>query len=1012
MSSDLASSEVTYTSISSHGDTLAWAVDFFGLHEPDSPEAALASPDYVSGPEEPEQVPPSPDYVPGYVADSDPEEDPEEDFEDGLVDYLADRGDDDDNDDSSNDDEEDEAEEEEEEHQASADFLLHPLLTMFPLSRRRICSRRTSLRLFALPAPPPSPLISLSPPSIEECLARCLATPALPSSLYSPPPVPISLSLLLPTLPPLPTSLFIPPLVERREDIPEVELPPHKRLCLTAPTSRYEEAESSTAAIPTGDLTEAVEEIASMTLEENNMPPKRTSAAARAAAAAGAPMTATVVEQLIKAKVSVPLTFKGTEGVVVLSQWFEKMEPVFHINNYVVENQVKFATCTFLGNALTWWNSHMKTVTQDVTYAMNWKTLKKMMTDKYCPMGEIKKLEIKLWNLKAIEFANDQMDQKVLIITERQDEQKRKLEFDAGNNQGHQQQNKRQNTRKAYTAGPSEKREYTKSLTLCIKYNYHHKGPCAPRCNRCKKICHLTCDCRSSGPNCNNNNRWNSRMTQNASTCFECGVQGHFKRDCSKLKNKNHGNQVGNENAPAKVYVVGNAGTNPDSNVITDHYYDVKLADGKIIGINTIIQGCTLNFLDHLFNIDLMLVELCSFDVIIGMDWLANNQGNETRLNIISCTKTHKYMLKGCHVILAYVTTKETEDKSGEKQLEDVPIIQDFPKNKEEHEEHLKLILELLKKEELYAKFFKCEFWIPKVQFLGHVIDSQGSHVDPAEIESIKDWVSPKTPTQICQFKVLLGSEDFVVYCNASHKGLGVVLMQREKKELNIRKRRWLEFLSDYDYEIRYHSGKENVVADALSMKELIKPLRVRALVIRRCRRYDQEGSTKGEVGTTSLQKALGTSLDMSTAYHPHTDRQSERIIKTLEDMPCTYMIDFGNGWVKHLPLVEFSYNNSYHASIKAASFEALYDQKCHSPVCLVEVGQVLEKVGSVAYKLELLEELSRVHSTFHVSNLKKCYSEEPLTIPLDGLHIDDKLHFMEEPIEIMDREVRWLKQS
>ncbi|GKB43783.1 putative reverse transcriptase domain-containing protein [Tanacetum coccineum] len=347
---------------------------------------------------------------------------------------------------------------------------------------------------------------------------------------------------------------------------------------------------------------------------------------------------------------------------------------------------------------------------------------------------------------KAIEFANDQMDQKVLTIAERQAQQKRKLEFNAGNNQGHQQQNKRQNTRRAYTAGPGEKREYTGSLPLCIKCNYHHKGPCAPRCNKCKKIGHLARDCRSYGPNGNNNNRGNSKTTQNAGTCYECGVQGHFKRDCPKLKNKNHGNQGGNDNAPSKVYVVGNAGTNPDSNVITgtfllndryasilfdtgadrslvsttfssliditptklDHYYDVKLDDGKIIRINTIIRGCTLNFLDHPFNITLMPVELGSFDVIVGMDWLTkyhavidcaekivripwgneilivhgdgSSRGNETHLNIISCTKTHKYLLKGHHVFLAHVTTKEIENKSEEKRFEDVPIVRDFPK--------------------------------------------------------------------------------------------------------------------------------------------------------------------------------------------------------------------------------------------------------------------------------------------------------------------------------------------
>ncbi|GKD99432.1 putative reverse transcriptase domain-containing protein, partial [Tanacetum coccineum] len=262
-------------------------------------------------------------------------------------------------------------------------------------------------------------------------------------------------------------------------------------------------------------------------------------------------------------------------------------------------------------------------------------------------------------------------------------------------------------------------------------------------------------------------------------------------------------------------------------------------------------------------------------------------------------------------------------------------------KSKQEHDDHLKLILEFLKNEELYAKFSKCEFWIPKVQFLDYVIDSQGIRVDPAKIESIKDWASPKTPTEIGQFLGLAGyyrrfiegfskiaksmtkltqkkvkfdwddkeekgfqllkeklcsapilalpegAENFIVYCDASHKGLGVVLMQNEKviayasrqlkiheknytthdlelgavvfaikiwrhylygikctvftnhkslqhildqKELNMRQRRWLELLSDYDYEIRYHPG--NVVADTLSRKERIKPLRVRALVM------------------------------------------------------------------------------------------------------------------------------------------------------------------------------------
>ncbi|GJV27518.1 putative reverse transcriptase domain-containing protein [Tanacetum coccineum] len=160
-----------------------------------------------------------------------------------------------------------------------------------------------------------------------------------------------------------------------------------------------------------------------------------------------------------------------------------------------------------------------------------------------------------------------------------------------------------------------------------------------------------------------------------------------------------------------------------------------------------------------------------------------------------------------------------------------------------------------------------------------------------------------------------------------------------------------------------------------------------------------------------SFQKALGTRLDMSTAYHPETDGQSERTIQTLEDLLRACVINFGNGWEGHLPLIEFSYNNSYHASIKAAPFEALYGRKCRSPICWAEVGDAqltgLELIHGTTEKI-----LSKVHRTFHVSNLKKCLSDEPLAVPLDEIHIDEKLRFVEEPVDIMDREVKRLKIS
>ncbi|GJW60149.1 putative reverse transcriptase domain-containing protein [Tanacetum coccineum] len=162
-----------------------------------------------------------------------------------------------------------------------------------------------------------------------------------------------------------------------------------------------------------------------------------------------------------------------------------------------------------------------------------------------------------------------------------------------------------------------------------------------------------------------------------------------------------------------------------------------------------------------------------------------------------------------------------------------------------------------------------------------------------------------------------------------------------------------------------------------------------------------------------SLQKALGTSLDMSTAYHPETDGQSERTIQTLEDMLRACVIDFENGWIKHLPLVEFSYNNSYHASIKATPFVGpSYTELKRKPMEFQVGDKVLEKIGSVAYKLELPQELSMVHNTFHVFNLKKCYTDEPLVIPLEGLHVDDKLQVMEEPVEIIEWEIKRLKRS
>nr|GEX05415.1 hypothetical protein [Tanacetum cinerariifolium] len=432
--------------------------------------------------------------------------------------------------------------------------------------------------------------------------------------------------------------------------------------------------------------------------------------------------------------------------------------------------------------------------------------------------------------------------------------------------------------------------------------------------------------------------------------------------------------------------------------------------------------------------------------------------------------------------------------------------------------------------------------------------NTQEKHVEHlSKIKAVKNWKAPRTQTEGRLFlknwldiivALLDGPKDFVVYCDVSEIGLGCVLMQRgnviayaswqlkihEKnytthdleldgvvqKELNIRQRRWIELFSDYDYKIRYHPSKANVVADALSRKERVKPKRVRVMniTLQSCikdkiltaqketgadkmycdlrDRYWWPGMKKNiaeyvskcltclkvkaehqrpsgllqQPEIPSMQEALGTRLDMSTTYHPQTNGRSERTIQTLEDMLRVCVLDFEGSWDVHLLLVEFSYNNSYHSSVRCASFEALYGRKCRSPimwaedilkaardrqksyadkrrkplefsVCdyvllkvtpwkgVVRFGkkgkvaprfvrpfEIIKKVGPVDYRLDLPKEFNGVHDTFHVSNLKKCLAGPTLQVPLDEIQVDAKLNFMEEPVETLEREFKKLKRS
>ncbi|GKA68583.1 putative reverse transcriptase domain-containing protein [Tanacetum coccineum] len=372
------------------------------------------------------------------------------------------------------------------------------------------------------------------------------------------------------------------------------------------------------------------------------------------------------------------------------------------------ENQVKIATCTLHSVALTWWNTHVKTVGHDAAYGMPWKTLMKMMTDKYCPRNEIKKLEIEIWDLKvkgtdltsytqcfqelallsgkmihgsvvaskpktmqeAVEIATELLDKKIHSFADRQIENKRKQD----NNQQQQQppQNKRHNTGRAYVAGTGEKKLYGESKPLCPKCIYHHDGLCAPKFYKCNRVGHLARDCRSPA------NIPRGTRTGHKPTCYECGAQGYFKRECPKLKNNNNrGNSARNGNAPAKVYAVGHAGTNPDSNIVMGTF----LLNNRYAFI-LFDTGADRSFMSTAFSpqIDITSTTLDHYyDVKLADGRIIRNWGNETRLHIISYTKTQEYMLKGCPVFLANVTTMEIEDKSEKKRLEDVPIVQDFP---------------------------------------------------------------------------------------------------------------------------------------------------------------------------------------------------------------------------------------------------------------------------------------------------------------------------------------------
>ncbi|GJV96746.1 putative reverse transcriptase domain-containing protein, partial [Tanacetum coccineum] len=379
-------------------------------------------------------------------------------------------------------------------------------------------------------------------------------------------------------------------------------------------------------------------------------------------------------------------------------------------------------------------------------------------------------------------------------------------------------------------------------------------------------------------------------------------------------------------------------------------------------------------------------------------------------------------------------------------------------KSKRNKDVPLGWFVELLKKRSC-CKFSKCEFWLQEVHFLGHVVNQNGIHVDPSKIEAVKNWKAPTTPSEIRSFLGLAEQEeafqtlksklcdasilslpdrveDFIVYCDASTQGLGCVLMQRGKMELNMRQRKWIELFSDYDIEIRYHPGKANVVVDALSRNERVKPRQVllaggvRTIIMDEAHKSKysiHHGADKmyhdlrdmywwprmnRDITTyvSKLQKALGTRLDMSTAYHPQTDGQSERMIQTSEDMLRAYVIDFGviRKFLSTASLIPHSTIVIIRCITVLLCLKALnegrmdrqksYADNRHKPLEF-EVGYC------VLLKVSPWKGVTRFRK-------KEVFGDASLHVPLDEIKVDKTLRFVKEPVEIMDREIKSLKCS
>ncbi|GKB08474.1 putative reverse transcriptase domain-containing protein [Tanacetum coccineum] len=555
-----------------------------------------------------------------------------------------------------------------------------------------------------------------------------------------------------------------------------------------------------------------------------------------------------------------PINFKGTEGAIGLIRWFERIESVFSHSNSIEDCKVKFATSTLIEEALSWWNSFAQPIGIEEAYKITWTVSEKIpgIGNSLCPHygaqfhekmdGSFNRGLLKVTKHTPVQVSSDEDIRTFNNNNNYRNDNNNNYHNTNTNNRynNHQpQQNRRQETFRAYAATLTENNRYTgnRPLLICLL--------AMPMIERALS--------NQMPKDPNNNPRVKPTAKDRNAHQNPNVVTGMF------LLNQHLARVLFDSRADRRFVSISLASKLNIPPITIDTFYDIKMADENLVSKNTVIQGAIVTLLNQPFKINLMPIKLGSFDVVIGMDWLSKYHAR-----IICDEKVVHLPIDGETLI---IRAQIIENKSDEKRLEDIMVVREFSEVFPEDLPGLPPVRQV----EFQIDFIPGATPVARAPYRLAPSEIQGLHVDPTKIEAVKNWASPTTPIEIRQFLGLEdyywrfikesafqllkqklceapllalpeGNDDFVVYCDASHQGAVVFALKiwrhylygtkctvftdhkslqhiLDQKELNTRQRRWLELLADYDCEIHYHPGKENVVADTLSRKERIKPL-------------------------------------------------------------------------------------------------------------------------------------------------------------------------------------------